>query len=288
MSTPAPSTAPPPIPEAPSGQREITLIGHSSLFYWWPVWACGFFMAAWTAAENNRLAVVPADARVTQAHDLASGTRTFTVETKKDVPKQLDRAVTASRAGSPDPAFAVSISQHAWLGSVFVFVLLLTVMITNIPLRGLWSFLVIILLIVLALFVTVFHGWDLLFERVANLRIYINLAGYLFIATVVFVLWAVATFIFDHRTYMIITPGQIKVCEHIGDAVRTYDTVGLTFEKQRADLFRHYILGFGSGDLVVRTSGADRHDIVLPNVLGIGWKMKPIEDMLRERAMVRD
>ena len=141
---------------------------------------------------------------------------------------------------------------------------------------------------VLALFVTVFHGWDLLFERVANLRIYINLAGYLFIATVVFVLWAVATFVFDHRTYMIITPGQIKVCEHIGDAVRTYDTVGLTFEKQRADLFRHYILGFGSGDLVVRTSGADRHEIVLPNVLGIGWKMKPIEDMLRERAMVRD
>ena len=57
MSTPAPSTAPPPIPEAPSGQREITLIGHSSLFYWWPVWACGFFMAAWTAAENNRLAL---------------------------------------------------------------------------------------------------------------------------------------------------------------------------------------------------------------------------------------
>ena len=288
MSTSAPSTAPPVPVHTPSGQRELKLIGHSPLFYWWPVWACGFFMAVWTAAENHRLAVVPWDTTIEKTERLDDGTTRYTVETKGDLPKQLARAEEASRQRSPGSKFAVSMSQHAWLGSLFVMTLLLTIMITNIPLRGLWSFLVIILLIVLALFITVFHGWDILFERVANLRVYINLAGYLFIATVVFILWGVATFVFDRRTYMIITPGQIKVCEHIGDAVRTYDTSGMTFEKQRADLFRHYILGFGSGDLVVRTAGAERHEIVLSNVLGIGWKMKPIEDMLRERAVVRD
>jgi hypothetical protein len=287
MSTPVPSTAPP-VPEFPSGQREIRLIGHSSLFYWWPVWVFGFFMAAWTAVENHRMTIVPADATITRGDTLQDGTQTFVLKTKADTPLPLKKAVRVGDENLPESAFATHVSQHAWPGSVFVMVLLLTIMITNIPLRGLWSFLVIILLIVVALFITVFHGWDILFERVANLRVYINLAGYLFIATVVFILWAVATFVFDQRTYMIITPGQIKVCEHIGDAVRTYDTVGMTFEKQRADLFRHYILGFGSGDLVVRTAGAERHEIVLQNVLGIGWKMKPIEDMLRERAVVRD
>lgn len=288
MSTPVPSSAQSLPPDLSSGQREITLIGHSSLFYWWPVWAFGFFMAAWTAAENNRMVVVPPDATAVRGDELADGTRSYVVKTRQDAPRHLSHAVDVAERASPEPAFPVRVSQHAWLGSVFVMVLLLTAMITNIPLRGLWSFLVIILLIVVALFITVFHSWDVLFERVANLRVYINLAGYLFIATVVFILWGVATFIFDQRTYMIITPGQIKVCEHIGDSVRTYDTVGMTFEKQRADLFRHYILGFGSGDLIVRTAGADRHEIVLHNVLGIGWKMKPIEDMLRERAVVRD
>jgi|SRR5579883_640505 len=288
MSTTAPSTAPPTPAPPPPGPREIKLIGHSPLFYWWPVWAFGFFMAIWTAAENHRLAVVPADTTVEKTEELGDGRTRYRVETKGELPKPLARAEEASRHGILGPKFAVSMSQHSWLGTVFVLVLLLTIMITNIPLRGLWSFLVIVLLIALALFVTVFHGWDILFEHAANLRVYINLAGYLFIAAVVFILWAVATFVFDRRTYMIITPGQIKVCEHIGDAVRTYDTSGMTFEKQRADLFRHYILGFGSGDLIVRTAGAERHEIVLPNVLGIGWKMQPIEEMLRERAVVRD
>jgi hypothetical protein len=287
MSTPVPSSIQP-LSSGPSAQREIKLIAHSSLFYWWPVWAFGFFMAIWTAIENHRLAVVPPDAKIMLREDLQDGTRVYELRTKYPPPKPTAQALRVEEEKLPVSAFTTRVSQHAWPGSVFVMVLLLTIMITNIPLRGLWSFLVIILLIVVALFITVFHGWDLLFERVANLRIYINLAGYLFIAAVVFILWAVATFIFDRRTYMIVTPGQIKVCEHIGEAVRTYDTIGLVFEKQRADLFRHYILGFGSGDLIVRTSGADRQEIVLHNVLGIGWKLKPIEDMLRERAVVRD
>ena len=142
-------------------------------------------------------------------------------------------------------------------------------------------------IVVVALFISLFHGWDEIYERVANLRVYINMAGYLFISTAVFVVWALATFIFDRRAYIIFTPGQIRVCEHIGASVKTFDTMGLTLEKQRDDLFRHYILGFGSGDLIVKTSGAERQEIVLHNVLGIGWKLQPIEDLLREKATVK-
>ena len=281
----APSAVNPPVGTEPA-KKEIKLISHSTLFYWWPVWAFGFFMALWTFVENNRMANIPHNATV-KTEEVGESTRVAIEYPTREGTKSLENAARL-KSGTGGEAFLTRVSHHAWLGSVFTMVLLLTVMITNIPLRGLWSFVVIILLVVIGLFVTVFHGWDRLFDNVKELRVYINLAGYLFIATVVFILWATATFVFDHRTYMIVTPGQIKVCEHIGDSVRTYDTAGLTFEKQRADLFRHYILGFGSGDLIVRTAGADRHEIVLPNVLGIGWKLKPIEDMLRERAVVRD
>lgn len=289
MSTPTPPSKPGAVAQDSAAYREIKLISHSSLFYWWPVWFIGFFMAAWTYVEDHRLTVVPKDATLSTGATETDGRNTFKtyiLKTATPLPIPSQRAVEHTDQNRPGDAFPVHVSQHAWLGSLFVLVLLLVMVITNVPMRGLWSFLVIILLIVVGLFITVFHGWDEIFERVANLRIYINLAGYLTIAVVTLIVWLLAVFIFDRRTYVIFTPGQIKVCEHIGDSVRTFDTFGVTFEKQRDDLFRHYILGFGSGDLILRTSGAERHEIKMPNVLGIGWQLRVVENMLRERTML--
>ena len=113
------------------------------------------------------------------------------------------------------------------MGPVFCVVLLLTVVITNVPLRGLWSFLVLLLMVVVALIISLVpNGWDSLLRTVGNLHIYINMAGYLFIATAVFILWFVSVFIFDQRTYMRVTPGQIQVCEHVGASIRNFDTIG--------------------------------------------------------------
>lgn len=290
MTTPTtPSSAgAPAAPTPPAGPREIKLISHSTLFYWWPVWVFGFFMALWTSVEGHRFAVLPPDARITTIDDKAE-TKTYLLKTKATtLPDPLAKSISASdqNAAESDKVFPTHVSQRAWLGSLYVVILVVTVFITNVPLRGLWSFMVILAIIVLSLVITVFNGWDDLYERVAALKVYINLAGYLTISTAIFIIWAVATFIFDRRTFIVFMPGQIKVCEHIGASVRTYDAVGVTFEKQRDDLFRHYILGFGSGDLVVRTAGAERHEIRLQNVLGIGWKLGPVEDLLREKTTV--
>lgn len=289
MSTPLPPGTTPTLVPVGNANREIKLISHSALFYWWPVWLAGFFMAGWTLVENSRMTTVPHDATlksgVTET-DGKTSVKTYTLKTAESgLPRLSAKAVEVSDKALPAEAFPTHMSQHAWLGSLFVLILLLVIIITNVPLRGLWSFMVIIFFVVIALFVTVFHGWDEILERLTNLRIYINLAGYLTIATSILVIWTLATFVFDRRAYVIITPGQIKVCEHIGASVRTFDTVGVTFEKQRDDLFRHYILGFGSGDLILRPAGADRHEIKMPNVLGIGWQLQAVENMLRERAM---
>lgn len=273
------------IPVVPAGPRQIKLISHSPLFYWWPVWVFGFFMAAWTGIEDHRLAVVPPDTRIKAINEPSDGSYVLTTKAAH-LPAPFDDAVAMSKRNAPETerAFPTRVSQRAWLGSLYIVILVLTISITNVPLRGLWSFLVIMGIIVLSLVVTVFNGWDELYERVSSLKVFINMAGYLTISTAVFLMWASATFIFDRRTFILFTPGQIKVCEHIGAAVRTYDAAGVTFEKQRDDLFRHYILGFGSGDLVVRTAGAERHEIRLQNVLGIGWKLEPVEDLLREKT----
>jgi hypothetical protein len=282
MSAPASSPVPP-APAGYNGPREIKLIQHSTLFYWWPVWAFGLFMALWTWTENHRFASLPADAVVAKSADSTSVTITVPME---KATKPVKMATELADAGVSQPKFGTRVSHHAWLGTIYIMILILVIFITNVPLRGLWSFVAIMGVVVLALIITLFHGWDSLFESVADMKVYINLAGYLTLSTAILIIWSVATYIFDRRTYIIFSPGQIKVCEHVGGAVRTYDSVGVTFEKQRDDLFRHYILGFGSGDLIVRTAGAERHEIRLQNVLGIGWKLKPIEDLLREKTTV--
>jgi hypothetical protein len=85
---------------------------------------------------------------------------------------------------------------------------------------------------------------------------------------------------------MIFTPGQLKVRTEIGGGEKVYDAFGMTLEKQRSDLFRHWVLGLGSGDLIVKTAGAQAHHFDLPNVLFIGKKVQEIEEMLKKRAVV--
>src|SRR5207244_492594 len=111
--------------------------------------------------------------------------------------------------------------------------------------------------------------WEWIFSKLAILDIRINMGGYLFISVILLAVWLFTTLIFDKQIYIVFQPGQFKVCTEIGGGEKVYDAIGLTLERQRADLFRHYILGLGSGDLIVKTSGAQAHHFDLPNVLFI-------------------
>ncbi len=136
--------------------------------------------------------------------------------------------------------------------------LLLVIAITNIPLRGLWSVIVITLILFVSIILAILGKWDEILERLSVLDIRINLGGYILIASVLFVLWLLVFTLFDKQIYMVFTPGQLRVRLEIGEAETAYDTTGMTIQKQRSDLFRHWILGLGSGDLIVRTSGRRR------------------------------
>src|SRR5262252_3255746 len=62
--SPAASGSTPPPGGPPEHKREITLISHSMLFYWWPIWILGFVMALVTYMEDHRLAIVPSETTV--------------------------------------------------------------------------------------------------------------------------------------------------------------------------------------------------------------------------------
>jgi hypothetical protein len=274
------ATAPASAPITP--KSEIRIISHSGLFYWWPVWAIGYLMALLTAFSGIVMAEVPAKTEVKKATALKVPLN------DKESQDLADRMILIipkdSKHIPPEPRLHISSSKN--LGVVWCITLLLVITITNIPLRGLWSVIVIIFIVLLALIFALAGIWNNILETVNILDIRITLGGYVFVSTVLLILWLIAFILFDQQVYMVFTPGQFRVRLEIGEGETAYDTTGMTIQKQRSDLFRHWILGLGSGDLIVRTSGAQAHHFDLPNVLFLGRKVKEIEEMLRSRQVV--
>jgi hypothetical protein len=144
---------------------------------------------------------------------------------------------------------------------------------------------VLVVLLMLSLIFWVADWWEVIFARLGQLAIYINLGGYFTLSLILFALWCVNFFFMDRQTFMIFTPGQVRLRLEIGAGETVYDTLGMVVHKKRSDMFRHWVLGFGSGDLVIRPAGLN-HDLELPNVLRIGRRVKQIEQLVREKVIV--
>jgi hypothetical protein len=284
------STAPPQptTPAVSPDRQEIRIISHSNIFYWWPVWAVGFLMAILTYFDGYRTAVVPPDTKAYRGVEVKVGEpgRQTTYE-GRDILLVPEKAhLPTDSDGKPiDPK--LHMATHASYGVVFATTLLLVIVITNVPLRGLWSWIVIIGTVLVVVILALAGVWDSIFYYLSFLDIRINAGGYVFISGILFAIWLVIMLVFDRNHYMIFTPGQLKVCEEVGSGETAYDTMGMVTQKERSDLFRHIILGLGSGDLVVRTSGANFHEFRLPNVLFVSRKLEMIEGMQRDRPVVR-
>lgn len=261
-------------------QQEVKIIAHSPLFYWWPVWVAGYIMALWTLIDDHRMAIVPKETTVSSI--VEKGEVYYKLDTHGKSSRQLSEA-----AKSPDsPGFRLRTAENSRLGPIFVAVLLLVILITSVPLRGLWSVIVIVTIVLLAIILALADMWDRIFDSLGHLHIHANLAFYLFVSTGLLAMWLATVFFFDRQTYMIFTPGQLKVRLEIGGGETAYDTMGMSIQKYRDDMFRHWILGLGSGDLTVKTSGAQAHTFEMHNVLNVGTKLRQIEDMQRERPTV--
>jgi hypothetical protein len=269
-----------------SGQQEIVVVSHSNLFYWWPVWALGFLFFLLTLWKGYVIAVVPSGT-------VAARSTRVEVEPGKEELRNVLIAPPGKELPTKDAHTKelaqpkVHIADSKDFGVIFVVVLILVILITNVPLRGMWSLMVIVVIIFLTIIFAALDWWTKILETVNLLQIYINAGGYLAIAVGLLAIWVVTFVFFDPQVYMVFTPGQLKVCQEIGGGESAFPTFGINFQKQRSDLFRHWVLGLGSGDLIVKTSGANPQHFEMHNVLFVGHKAKLIEEMLRDQPVVK-
>ena len=155
-------------PQAAPRKREMRVVSHCSLFYWWPVWAVGFLMF-FVSFFGDRMAIVPAGTVAKPR-----------VEVPVDDKGKMEARhvlVLPDKAPEPhNPTLHISSSKN--VGVIFVAVLLLVIVITNIPLRGLWSVIVIVFVISLTIIFALLGWWEWILGRLDLLDIRINAAGY--------------------------------------------------------------------------------------------------------------
>lgn len=272
-------TAPPPGVDVPDEQ--IRVFGHTNLVYWWPVWLLGFVFAGLTYFDGHMMAVVPEGTTVEKAKTIPgeAGPRDVLV-----APAGASLPVQPRETeGDPHPRLRVAATNN--YGVIFVMTILLVIVFTNLTVRGLASIVVIAALIIATLVLAQFRLWDDIFAWLGGLDIRMNAGGYLGVAVPLFLVWVFATFVYDRYVYLIVTRGQIRIRRDIGDGEVAVDTHSVVLEKKRNDLFRHWLLGLGSGDLHVKTGAPANLDFDLHNVLFIGSRLGRIQDLIREREM---
>jgi hypothetical protein len=292
-----PAKPAPPAPVAPvvdraiapgprdTGRSRVIIYQHSPLFYWWPVWLFAFIFAAVTAMSGHKMAIVP------------HGTLPIEKRLVDIDGKQQERFVLVfdekyklatdeeGKATIGQPRFLVA--PYKSLGTAFLFILLIVIFITNIQLRGLWSFAIAGSVIMLAIIFELAGWWAIIFDRLGHLSIFINLGGYLLLAITVLGLWLITFLFLDRQMYIEFGPGQVKMRLEIGGGVNIYSSRGTVVEKQRTDVFRHWILGFGSGDLIIHINGVPQ-PILVYNILNCDANLKRIQRLVAEQVVVSD
>jgi hypothetical protein len=272
-----------PVSVVPSERpTEVVIISHSPLFYWWPVWAVGFLMAALSYWYGDQVAFVPPGTVAER------GARVEGHEGPRDVliaPQGRPLPAASETDELLQPRMRMTASNNP--GIIWAMTLCLVIVVTHVQLRGVWSLVVVCFLGFLTILLAVLGLWDPILRWLGFIDIHMNALGYLSISLFLFVIWLLMFFVVDRLKYMVFTRGRLRVRKAIGEGENVFDMRGMMFKRHRDDMFRHWLLGFGTADLTVFTSGANSQQIEMPNVLGVGRKLELINTMLQELEVIK-
>lgn len=260
----------------------LVVYGHSNLLYWWPVWLVSFVLAIITYTEGNQMAVVPdgSDVAVARTVEGFDGKRDVIVAPEgKAIPLAPHENASQAR---------MTVSGNNSLGVVFVATLFLVALTSTILLRGLVSIIAVALLLIVAVSFALLDWWTPILAFVGGLDIRMNAAGYLAVGIPLFIAWVIVVMFYDRAHYIVFDQGQIRYVREVGDSEVVIQSEGAVVEKKRNDIFRHWLLGFGTGDLLIRTGGGHGQTIELENVMNIGRKLTIVNQMIREKSISID
>ena len=224
-------------------QRELRVYQHSNLLYWWVVWAYGFACAALTYAQGL-------------------GIKELAASDRKEI----------------------LFYRSPWLGLSFVVLLLFVVVFTNVRVRGIYSFTLVLIAVMLVWAASYLPGIDMALGWLSLVRVYLNLAFYLVFSTLLMLIWFFVIIFVDRFSWWRFSPGQVIEEHGLGQATgHAYNTEGMIVRRLPDDFFRHRLMGFGTGDFVVKPANGESFEI--HNVPRANKIQRELEHMISTRSV---
>ena len=162
-------------------------------------------------------------------------------------------------------------------GNIFLLTILLVIFITTVNLRGLWFFMVLLLFIVF-----IFAGYIIGFlsgivSFISSININLSVNSYFMFSVPLFVVWFMTVLVYDRLKYVVVRKNRVTLVREIGERVSEGSDINMSYYKVRDNFAMHWLLGFGSGDLIIRINN---EQIRMPNILNIKKKLQQIEAIL--------
>src|SRR5205823_12525497 len=125
------------------------------------VWAAGFIMAAITYMDRYLMAVVPPDTQVVKVvegkADPIGGGQRVNLDGRK--------VLYSAQRDLSDEEPQLHMSRNKNLGVLYAAVLLLIIVVSNVPLRGLWSLVVILFIVLMIVIFALADIWTWLLDK---------------------------------------------------------------------------------------------------------------------------
>jgi hypothetical protein len=194
-------------------------------------------------------------------------------------------------------AKAVLIHPSPWLGISFAALLLFVIVSTSVRARGMGAFMLILLVAAAAGGTYAAVNSKQLFEAPPTLLIYLNLAFYIIVSSVLLCVWLVIVFITDRMSYWRFRGSHIERVRRLAGAMgrvpESYSVLHARITSHRDDLLNQRILGLGliglgTSDVDVKVSipGGGNEHLRMENVWRATRNLRKVQEVMGAKAAV--
>lgn len=164
---------------------------------------------------------------------------------------------------------SLKVHTNPWVGIGFLVVMFSTLIFTQLRARGLYAIILLMAAAIIGLVVHITLGWTVIFDQFTLIKVHMNLAFYVFVFAVSFVIWLYTAIIHARLTYGLIRPGEVGWYSPLTGQFETFRPINFQVAKRSDDIIVHKILGLGflglgTGDIDVKFSlpgGGSQHHV---------------------------
>jgi hypothetical protein len=177
-----------------------------------------------------------------------------------------------------------------WVGIGFLAIMFATLIFTHLRARGIYAIIMILALAVIGLLVHMLVGWTFIWDLFTLVKVHMNLAYYVVVFVISFVLWVYITFIHSRFTYGFVNPGEIGWRSPLTGQIETYRPLNFQVVRRSDDIVVHTLLGLrflglGTGDIEVKfdVPGGGSQQHIFKNVWRPDRKVGRMEQLIQQR-----